>query len=65
MSSISDVTKAFVTDIEPTRIEERAKCAGLSVSAYLRAAGLEQPIRSVFDQTTVVELRRCAKRGPF
>ncbi len=43
--------KAFVTESERSRIEERAKSAGLSVSAYLRAAGLAQPIRSVLDQT--------------
>ena len=32
--------KVFVTDDERARIEERAKAAGLSVSAYLRTAGL-------------------------
>lgn len=50
--------KAFVTDAERTRIEARAKAAGLSVSAYLRAAGLAQPIHSVLDQAAVLELAK-------
>ena len=41
--------KVFVTDDERARIEQRAAAAGLSVSAFLRAAGLHQPIRSVLD----------------
>jgi len=43
---------------ERARIEERAKGAGLSVSAYLRAAGLNQPIRSVLDYDAVRELAK-------
>jgi hypothetical protein len=50
--------KVFVTDAERARIEERAKIAGLSVSAYLRAAGLNQPIRSVLDHDAVRELAK-------
>jgi len=50
--------KVFVTDAERTRIEERAKLAGLSVSAYLRAAGLRQPIRSVLDHQVVCDLAK-------
>jgi hypothetical protein len=50
--------KVFVTDAERARIEERAKIAGLSISAYLRAAGLNQPIRSVLDHETVCELAK-------
>ena len=50
--------KAFVTDAERARIEERAKRAGLSVSAYLRAAGLGQPIRSVLDHRAVLQLAK-------
>jgi hypothetical protein len=50
--------KVFVTDAERARIEERAKIAGLSVSAYLRAAGLNQPIRSVLDHNAVCELAK-------
>jgi hypothetical protein len=50
--------KVFVTDAERARIEERARTSGLSVSAYLRAAGLGHPIRSVLDQTAVLELAK-------
>ena len=50
--------KVFVTDAERTRIEERAKIAGLSVSAYLRAAGLNHPIRSVLDHQAVCDLAK-------
>ena len=50
--------KVFVTDAERARIEERAKIAGLSVSAYLRAAGLNQPIRSVLDHDAVRDLAK-------
>src|SRR5579863_7361149 len=50
--------KVFVTDAERARIEERAKIAGLSISAYLRAAGLNQPIRSVLDHEAVCELAK-------
>jgi len=50
--------KVFVTDAERTRIEERARLAGLSVSAYLRAAGLHQPIRSVLDHQAVCHLSK-------
>jgi hypothetical protein len=32
--------KVFVTDDERARIEQRAKATGLSISAYLRTAGL-------------------------
>ena len=50
--------KVFVTDAERARIEERAKLAGLSVSSYLRAAGLHQPIRSVLDHQAVCDLAK-------
>src|SRR5579863_1544445 len=50
--------KVFVTNAERARIEERAKIAGLSVSAYLRAAGLNQPIRSVLDHDAVRDLAK-------
>jgi hypothetical protein len=48
--------KVFVTDDERSRIEERAKATGLSISAYLRAAGLGHPIRSVIDHAAVMDL---------
>jgi hypothetical protein len=50
--------KAFVTETERARIEARAKSTGLSVSAYLRAAGLGQPIRSVLDHQAVLQLAK-------
>ena len=50
--------KAFVTEIERSRIEARAKSTGLSVSAYLRAAGLALPIRSMLDHQAVLELAK-------
>jgi hypothetical protein len=50
--------KVFVTDVERERIEQRAKTAGLSVSAFLRAAGLNQPIRSILDHDAVRELAK-------
>ena len=48
----------FVTDDERARIEQRAAAAGLSISAFLRAAGLHQPIRSVLDHEAVVALAK-------
>jgi hypothetical protein len=50
--------KTFVTDTERDLIEGRAKEARLSVSAYLRAAGLGQPLRSVLDQEAVLQLAK-------
>ena len=50
--------KVFVTDVERERIEHRAKSAGLSVSAFLRAAGLNQPIRSILDHDAVRDLAK-------
>ena len=50
--------KVFVTDSERARIEERAAAAGLSVSAYLRTAGLSHRIRSVLDYDAVRDLAK-------
>jgi hypothetical protein len=50
--------KVFVTDDERTRIERRAAAAGLSVSAFLRAAGLHEPIRSVLDHDAIIALAK-------
>jgi hypothetical protein len=50
--------RVVVSATERARIEQRAKIAGLSVSAYLRAAGLNQPIRSVLDHDAVRELAK-------
>jgi hypothetical protein len=50
--------KVFVTDTERTRIEERARAAGLSVSAYLRTAGLGHQIKSVLDHAAVTDLAK-------
>lgn len=50
--------KVVVSDAERERIEARAQLAGLSVSAYLRAAGLGAPIRSVLDAERVLDLAK-------
>jgi Mobilization protein NikA len=50
--------RVIVSASERSRIEERARSAGLSVSAYLRTAGLCHPIRSAFDHEAVVELAK-------
>jgi hypothetical protein len=50
--------KVFVTDDERSRIEERAKATGLSISAYLRTAGLGHPIKSVLDHAAVMDLAK-------
>src|SRR5215472_3648166 len=50
--------RVVVSESERSRIEERARSAGLSVSAYLRTAGLCHPIRSAFDHAAVVELAK-------
>jgi hypothetical protein len=50
--------RVVVSASERSRIEERAQAAGLSVSAYLRTAGLCHPLRSAFDHAAVVELAR-------
>lgn len=48
----------WVTDDERATIADRAADAGLSLSAFLRAAGLNQPIRTVFDLDAVVALSK-------
>jgi hypothetical protein len=50
--------RVVVSDSERTRIEQRAASAGLSVSAFLRAAGLHEPIRSVLDHDAIMALAR-------
>jgi hypothetical protein len=50
--------RVVVSASERARIEERALSAGLSVSAYLRTAGLCHPIRSSFDHAAVMELAK-------
>ncbi len=50
--------RVVVSASERSRIEERARSAGLSVSAYLRTAGLCHPIRSTFDHAAVMELAK-------
>jgi len=48
--------KTFVTSEERIVIEQKAKEAGLSVSAYLRAAALRQKIEPAFNQQAVLDL---------
>jgi hypothetical protein len=50
--------KVVVSDAERDRIAQRAREAGLSVSAYLRSAGLGQPVRSVMDHDAVLALAK-------
>jgi hypothetical protein len=50
--------KTFVSAGERAEIEARAAAAGLSVSSYLRAAGLGHPVRSVLDHETVMALAK-------
>jgi hypothetical protein len=49
-----------VSDDERAEIERLANVAGMSVSAYLRTAGLNHPIRSTFDYDAVRELAQVA-----
>lgn len=50
--------RVVVNDHERERIEAMAKMAGLSLSAYLRTAGLNHPIRSMLDYDAIMELIR-------
>lgn len=43
----------WMTEDERTEIARRAGVAGLSLSAYLRAAGMNHPIRSQYDYEAV------------
>jgi hypothetical protein len=50
--------EVWVTDDEKATISERAHEAGLSRSGYLRALGLNIPVRSVVDLKTVADLAK-------
>ncbi|HCB0642566.1 TPA: CopG family transcriptional regulator [Klebsiella variicola subsp. variicola] len=50
--------EVWVTDEEKATITERAEEAGMSRSGYLRALGLNTPIRSVVDLTAVADLAK-------
>jgi hypothetical protein len=50
--------KVWVTEDERALIGSLAASANLSLSAYLRAAGLNKPIRSVMDIHAVQELSK-------
>jgi hypothetical protein len=50
--------KVVVSASERARIEERAKSAGMSISAYLRNAGLGHSIKSVLDHAAVMDLAK-------
>lgn len=41
--------KVFVTPAEREEIEQRAASANLSLSAFIRTAALNKPIRSIYD----------------
>ncbi|WP_336967651.1 plasmid mobilization protein [Sphingobium aromaticiconvertens] len=50
--------KVWATDEERAEIAARATQTGMSQSAYLRAAGLNHPVRSVYDLKAVADLGR-------
>lgn len=50
--------EVWVTDEEKATITERAEEAGMSRSGYLRALGLNTPIRSVVDLKAVADLAK-------
>ncbi|BBN62141.1 plasmid mobilization protein [Pseudomonas sp. KUIN-1] len=50
--------EVWVTDEEKEAITERANEAGMSRSGYLRALGLNTPIRSVVDLVAVADLAK-------
>lgn len=50
--------EVWVTDEEKATITERAEEAGMSRSGYLRALGLNTPIRSVVDLKAVSDLAK-------
>lgn len=50
--------EVWVNDEEKAQITARAEQSGLSRSGYLRAIGLNYPIRSVVDLAAVAELAR-------
>ena len=50
--------RVVVSAGERAKIEQRAQAAGLSVSAYLRTAGLGHPIKSVLDHAAVMDLAK-------
>jgi len=52
--------RVVVSASERARIEQRAKDAGLSVSAYLRTVGLGQVTHSALDHAAVGELVKVA-----
>lgn len=54
----ADHIKVFVTEEERAKIEQRAKSANLSLSAYLRAAGLNHPVRSMMDIEAVMAMAK-------
>lgn len=50
--------EVWVNDEEKVQITERAEQAGLSRSGYLRAVGMNYPIRSVVDLAAVADLAK-------
>lgn len=50
--------EVWLTPDERAEIVARAAQSGLSLSAYMRAAGLNHPIRSVYDLKAVADLGR-------
>lgn len=48
--------RVVVNEYERQQIEEMARTAGMTMSAYLRTAGMNHPIRSTMDYQAVREL---------
>ncbi|MDN8003133.1 conjugal transfer protein TraJ [Burkholderia multivorans] len=48
--------EVWVTPEEKAELIDRAATAGLSQSAYMLAAGMNQPVRSVLDLKAVIEM---------
>ncbi|OQP74975.1 CopG family transcriptional regulator [Xanthomonas citri] len=55
---LSFICGVFVTEDERAKMVERAAQAGMSQSAFLRAVGLNEPIRSVVDLQAVAGLAK-------
>ena len=54
----NEYIKVFVTEDERAELVERAAQAGMSQSAFLRAVGLNEPIRSVVALKAVADLAK-------
>lgn len=56
----SRIIRLRATEDEYSRIAERARQAGLTLSAFIRAAAVDHPVRSMLDLEAVGELVKVA-----